>query len=153
MQFSYLPAVQKANFNTLEIIMAECSTDANDHDDWHTPFTYTLPSNQVSNRNEAENYIRGLSFIAKVIEKSRAGYGEPISGVSFEDESGLIEDIVADESDMVITFTVAGKEYFYPFEYDNSMPTEDGRYFAGIKLEALFFYDENGDKFEMQIIE
>ncbi len=31
------------------------------------------------------------------------------------------------------------------------MPTEDARYFAGLKFDSAFYYDENGNKFEVTL--
>ena len=137
--------------NTLKIIMSECTTDHNDKDLWGASFTF-IPED-VKTKEDVENYLKGFFFIKDTINKSREGYGENYNSVEFEDETEVVKDIELNCSEEIIGFTCGGSRFEYPFGLDGSMPTGDGHYFAGIKFVSAFYYDQNGNKFEVKVEE
>lgn len=148
MKITYKPVENPATKNALEIVISESTTGGNDQEVWGVNFNY-LPEG-VDTKDKAENFLKGFFHIEAIINKSRKGYGDTYDSVDFEDETGEIEDIEVD-SDGFISFTCGGYEFEYWFSFDASMPTEDGHYFAGIKFDSAFYYDENGDKFQICI--
>lgn len=151
MKFIYKKVNQPILKNTLKIIMSESTTGNNDEELWGANFTF-IPEN-VRTQEEAESYIKGFFFIRDRINKSREGYGDTYNSIDFEDETGEVKDVEVDGNSEVIIFTCGNNHFEYPFEFDESMPTEDGRYFAGVKFVSAFYYDNEGNKFEIEIKE
>ena len=147
MNFSYTPTNDPTPRNTLEIIMSEAETDNNDRDKWGVNFPYQ-PEN-TDTRDKCEKYLRGFFAIKDVINKSREGYGDTYDSVDFEhleEQDHSIDKIEIDHSDEIINFSCGQDSFIYDFSLDDSMPQDDGRYFAGIKFIKAFYYTHSARK-------
>lgn len=134
--------------NQLHLTVKEAHTDANDHDQWTSPTTYVPYC--VETKEDVDIFMRCLEISIGRIADSRQGYGDTYSSVEFDEFEDEFDSIEVDGSDQVIIFVKNNKEYIIDFNYDLSMPTEDGRYFAGLQFVSAVFYDENGDKFNVE---
>lgn len=141
------------NKNALEIYYYEAHTNVNEHDEW-TGETSSYYEN-VS-KEDAEILIRCFSICEKEFDISRkagGGHGIPYNELNLDEKEEYFdefENIEVSNSDRVL-FTKDGKEYGIWYNFDMGMPTEDARYFAGLKFSSAFYYDENGNKFEIKI--
>lgn len=138
--------------NKLELTIYEVHTNVNEHDTAVGPITFNPEG--VESKEDVEIFMRCLDILIKKIDHSRKadrGNGIPYNYVDFDEFEDEFDEIKVDNCDEVIIFTKNGKEYIYPYEYDLGMPTEDARYFAGVNFSCAFFYDENGNKFKVEM--
>lgn len=139
--------------NVLEIYYRESHTNVNEYDTW-TEQTCSCYNN-VS-KEDAEILMRCFSICEKEFDISRkayGGHGIPYNQLYLDEKEEYVEEfenIEVSNSDRVI-FTKNGKEYDIWYNFDMGMPTEDARYFAGLKLDSALYYDENGNKFSITI--
>lgn len=139
--------------NALEIYYYESHTNVNEHDEL-TGQTSSYYEN-VS-KEDAEILMRCFAICEKEFDISRkayGGHGIPYNQLYLDEKEEYLEefeDIQVSNTDQVI-FTKNGKEYHVWYRFDMGMPTEDARYFAGLKFDSAFYYDENGNKFEIKL--
>lgn len=148
---TFTPIERPVIKNKLEYTLQECHTNVNEHDHWTGPVVYV--ADEVSTKEEAGVFLRCLQICIEKFNGSRTRYGEPYDSVDFEVEEfeDEFDDIEHDASDNFIRFSKDGKDYFIGYDFDMGMPTEDARYFAGMKFVSAVFYDENGDMFNVEM--
>lgn len=147
----FIPVDSQNPKNFLEIFYRKAHTDVNEHDSWinTSPMTYEDVS-----KEDVEILLRCFAICEKEIEEARKGYGIPYNQLYLEEKEEYLEefeDIQVDDSNDVITFKKNNKDYDIWYSFDMGMPTEDDRYFAGIKFLKAFYYDEQGNKFEIKM--
>lgn len=147
----FIPVDSQNPKNFLEIHYKEAHTDVNEHDSWNV--TSPMSYNDVS-KEDVKILMRCFAICEKEIEEARKGYGIPYNQLYLEEKEEYLEefdDIQVDDSNDVITFKKNNKDYDIWYSFDMGMPTEDDRYFAGIKFLKAFYYDEQGNKFEIKM--
>lgn len=127
-----------------------CHTNANEQDIWISLVPYVL--DEVSNFDDIIIFLECFKVIKEEIDKSRTGYGYPAESIDFEtlaEDNGF--DKIEWHQDMGVSIFKNGKEYFISVDTDLGMPTEDGHFLAGISIEVLSYFDQNGIEYTIDI--
>lgn len=136
--------------NQLELTIYESHTNVNEYDTWVGPITFNPDG--VETKEDVLIFMRCLQICIEKIEHSRTaykGHGLAYNEVDFDEFEDEFDEIEVDNGNDLIVFRKNGKEYSIPYEYDMGMPTEDARYFAGIRFSSAFFYDAEGNRFQV----
>jgi len=120
-----------------------CHTGNNDRDFWVGSDSFIL--HDIENENDLKEYLECFDIVKNEVDQARSGLGIPAENIDFDKyvDSGQYEKVEWTHAEGV-SFIKNGKEYFINIEDDIGMPTEDGHFLQGIRLDYIGYFDENG---------
>lgn len=129
--------------NEFVLNYSTCYTDVNERDAWN--YAEPLIIDSVKTEEDLKSYLECFDIVKTEIDKSRTGYGYQGEYIDFEKyvEEGKYDKVEWRQGEGV-SFIKDDKEHFIFVDDDDGMPTEDGHFLQGIKLEHISYFNEHG---------
>lgn len=120
-----------------------CHTGNNDRNFWMPADSFIL--HDIENEDDLKEYLECFDIVKSEVDQARMGHGTAAEYIDFGKyvDSGQYDKVEWTHAEGV-SFIKNGKEYFIDIEDDIGMPTEDGHFLQGIRLDYIGYFDENG---------